>query len=133
MIQGKLSMIKIFGITQCDTVRKARKWLENKPLEFEFIDFRKPRFNAEHIQSWLTTISFEDIVNKRSKAWKDFSSAQQLDLMSSQNLEILISTPTLIKRPILQTKTDILLGFKEADYQALFETEHETATKTSVN
>jgi len=126
-------MIKIFGITQCDTVRKARKWLENKPLEFEFIDFRKPRFNAEHIQSWLTTISFEDIVNKRSKAWKDFSSAQQLDLMSSQNLEILISTPTLIKRPILQTKTDILLGFKEADYQALFETEHETSTKTSVN
>ncbi len=110
-------MIKLFGITNCDTVRKARKWLDENHIEVEFINFRKPDFTSEHIQSWLKIASFEDIVNKRSQAWKALSTAQQIELIKTQNLESLIKTPTLIKRPLLQTSTNIIFGFKESDYQ----------------
>lgn len=111
-------MIQLYGITNCDTVRKARKWLDANNIEFQFVDFRKSEFNTSAVESWLTLVSFDEIVNQRSKAWKALSAEQQTQLMQDQALSALVATPTLIKRPLLQTDTQILLGFKEAEYIA---------------
>lgn len=113
-------MNKLFGISNCDTVRKAKKWLEANQIDFEYIDFRKNQFSKEHIEDWLKKVNFEDIVNQRSQAWKALTDAQKHDLIENKQLALLLETPTLIKRPVLQTSETVLFGFKEAQYQAQF-------------
>lgn len=113
-------MTKLFGISNCDTVRKAKKWLEANQVDFEYIDFRKNAFSKEHIQDWLKRAHFEDIVNQRSQAWKALTDEQKHDLIALKQIALLLETPTLIKRPVLQTSETLLFGFKEAQYQAQF-------------
>lgn len=113
-------MNKLFGISNCDTVRKAKKWLETNQIDFEYIDFRKDQFSKEDIEAWLKKISFEDIVNQRSQAWKALTEEQKHDLIENKQFALLLDTPTLIKRPVLQTPEAILFGFKEAQYQEQF-------------
>lgn len=113
-------MNKLFGISNCDTVRKAKKWLEANQINFEYIDFRKADFTKEHIQDWLKKVEFEDIVNHRSQAWKSLTDEQKHDLIANKQFSLLLETPTLIKRPVLHTSETILFGFKEAQYQTQF-------------
>lgn len=112
-------MIKLYGIPNCDTVRKARKWLEAHQVAFQFINFRTDEFTEKNIQAWLKLADFSKIVNKRSQGWKSLTAEQQTDLMTNQNLSILVQTPTIIKRPVLVSDTQILFGFKKEDYEAL--------------
>lgn len=115
----------LFGISNCDTVRKARKFLENQPIEFTFHDFRKDGLQSSDIENWLAFVSFDDIVNKRSTSWRALEETQKT-LLSAQTptteaLNLLCANPTLIKRPVLQGQDKVLLGFKEADYQQCIE------------
>jgi len=113
-------MIKLYGIPNCDTVRKARKWLKTQQIEFQFINFRTDPFSEKNIQAWLKLVDFSQIINKRSQGWKSLTPEQQTDLIDHQNLSILVQTPTLIKRPVLETDDKILFGFKTEDYKILF-------------
>lgn len=111
--------ITLFGIPNCDTVRKAKKQLESQGVDFAFHDFKKQGLSIEQIQAWLEQQPIEFLVNKRSTSWKQLSDAQKEDLMSSADLSILTSMPTLIKRPVLQTEDQLLVGFKVDDYAKL--------------
>ena len=107
----------LYGIPNCDTVRKARKYLETNNVAFEFHDFKKQGLTLETIENWLTTQPIEVIVNKRSTSWKQLSDIQKEQLMAAEDLSPLTEMPTLIKRPVLETNSVLLFGFKEADYQ----------------
>ncbi|MCF6345362.1 MAG: arsenate reductase [Thiomicrorhabdus sp.] len=113
----------LYGIPNCDTVRKARKFLEAHQLNYQFHDFKKEGLSLSLIQSWLTQHPIEKLVNKRSTTWKQLSDAQKTQLMSQENLSILTEYPTLIKRPVLQienkTQQAIMIGFDEKSYQSL--------------
>ena len=113
-------MITLYGIANCDTVRKARKWLEAHQVPYHFHDFRKVGLSKETLQQWLQHFPLEKLVNKRSTSWRQLSEAEKQDLLDNQNLEILLQYPTLIKRPVLINAHKILIGFKEADYEHLF-------------
>ncbi len=112
-------MTTLYGINNCDTVRKAKKWLTDHQIDFTYVDFRKADFSEAHIQGWLTITSLTDIVNPRSQAWKKLSETEQQQLLEKADLALLVQTPTLIKRPVLQTKNKILFGFNETDYKNL--------------
>ncbi len=113
----------LYGIPNCDTVRKARKFLDTHQLKYLFHDFKKEGLSLSLIQSWLTQQPIEKLVNKRSTTWKQLSDAQKTQLMSQENLTILTEHPTLIKRPVLQiengTQSSIMIGFDEKAYQSL--------------
>lgn len=113
----------LFGISNCDTVRKAKKFLENAQIDYQFHDFRKDGLTPSHIEKWLKTVSMSDLVNKRSTAWRTLDEEQKALLSSDDDtleaLELLCKIPTLIKRPLLEKCDQILLGFKESDYQNL--------------
>lgn len=111
--------MKMYGIANCDTVRKARKFLENNRIDFSFHDFRKDGLTLEKIQQWLEKQPIETLVNKRSTSWKQLSEAQKNALMEKRDLSPLIETPTLVKRPVLEADSFLMIGFKEQDYQAL--------------
>lgn len=112
-------MIYLFGINNCDRVVKARKILQSTQLDFEFIDFRKGSFSKHHIEQWLKKVSIDDIVSKRSKAWKDLTEQQQKSLFTGVELQLLIDNPTLIKRPVLVTDNHITFGFDQKIYDKI--------------
>lgn len=114
----------LYGISNCDTVRKAKKYLENQHADFQFHDFRKDGLTPAHIQQWLNSVSFADIVNKRSTSWRSLDEEAKntlsSEVASDDALDILSRQPTLIKRPVLQVADKVFIGFKESDYQSLF-------------
>ena len=112
----------LYGISNCDTVRKARKFLEANHIDFTFHDFRKDGFNLELFNQWLQLQPLETLINKRSTSWKQLTDSQKQGLTDGSDLSPLIDMPTLIKRPILNTNNQLLVGFKQAEYQSLIET-----------
>lgn len=113
----------LYGIPNCDTVRKARKHLEQNNLPYQFHDFKKEGVTLERLQTWLQQHPITTLVNKRSSTWRQLSETQKEALISHGDLSILIESPTLIKRPVLQTENTLnpqtIIGFKESEYQKL--------------
>ena len=106
-------MITLYGIANCDTVRKAKKWLETHNLAYQFHDFRKDGLDQKTIETWLQKVDLNTLVNKRSTTWKQLSDEEKTALMEQGQIEILLQHPTLIKRPVLVKDDQILVGFKE--------------------
>lgn len=106
----------LYGISNCDTVRKARKFLENQQVDFLFHDFRKDGLDVATIQNWLKTIDFSELLNKRSTTWKNLSESDR-QAIENQDLTLLAQNPTLIKRPVLVTENTLLVGFNPERYQ----------------
>lgn len=109
----------LYGIPNCDSVRKARKFLADQHIHYDFHDFKKEGLALETIQNWLQIQPIEVLVNKRSTSWKQLTEDQKSNLMNQTDLSLLCEMPTLIKRPVLQAEHLLLVGFKQDEYQAL--------------
>lgn len=108
----------LFGIPNCDTVKKARQFLDNSNTPYQFHDFRKDGLAVETIQAWLSEVDYTSLINKRSTTWKQLNENQR-QAIEQQDLNLLCQYPTLIKRPVLQHNKQVLIGFNQADYQNL--------------
>lgn len=113
-------MIKIYGIPNCDTVRKAVKWLETENIEHQFIDYRKNPLARSEIESWDKAIGWENFLNKRSTAWKPLPQEVKDNIDKDSALDLMLDKVTLIKRPVLVKDNDVHLGFKPEMYQEIF-------------
>jgi len=111
--------MKMYGIPNCDTVRKARKFLDANQIDYEFHDYKKQGIETTTIEGWLKQQALSALVNKRSTSWRQLTDEQKEALTSGSDLTALTEMPTLIKRPVLETSDNLLVGFKEADYQQL--------------
>ena len=113
-------MTVLYGIKNCDTVKKARKWLDENGVAYRFHDFREQDIEKKQVTDWVRQLGWESVVNKRSTTWKQLS-AEQRDSMDEQSAIIaIIDNPTLVKRPLLDMNGDYRVGFKAADYAAIF-------------
>ena len=113
-------MTKLYGIKNCDTVKKARTWLEQQGVNYEFHDFRVDGLTAAQVQGWIAELGLDTLVNKRSTTWKELSDSQKDSFNSETAVQIIVDNPTLIKRPLLDTGALRQVGFNDADYQKLF-------------
>jgi Spx/MgsR family transcriptional regulator len=113
-------MNTLFGIPNCDTVKKARVWLEANNIPFKFHDFRKDGLDESTVQDWLKTLGTDVLVNKRSTSWKQLSDADKEAVLSGTASPIITATPTLIKRPVLLTADGLNVGFKADQYSNIF-------------
>lgn len=107
----------LYGISNCDTVRKARRFLEQENIEFSFHDFRKDGLTAEHIEAWLQQVDVNTLINKRSTTWKQLDEANREKVLAGDIIDICIANPTLIKRPVLSQQDKVIVGFSEKTYQ----------------
>lgn len=125
-------MTTLYGIKNCDTVRKARKWLSASGVNYAFHDFRDEGINSALIDQWLTHADLASLINKRSTSWKALDDSEQNAINTALSddakerdvaraLTILVATPTLIKRPVLANSKGVEVGFSEKRYQALLE------------
>ncbi|GIU48115.1 arsenate reductase [Shewanella sairae] len=110
----------LFGIKNCDTVRKARKWLEANQLDVKFHDFREDGLTTEQIEQWVSVVGWEALFNKRSTSFRNLTDTEKSDINQQKAIALMALYPTLIKRPVLVLDTQVQVGFKEADYQKWF-------------
>ena len=106
-------MIKIYGLKNCDTCRKAMKWMENEKIEYLFHDVRKDKLSSDTIINWIENVGTEQLPNRRSTTWRNLSENEKDLLVSGGEVDLLIKYPALIKRPVFVLENDILVGFKE--------------------
>lgn len=110
---------KLYGIKNCDTVKKTRKWLEQNNIDYEFHDYRVDGLDLAMLENFATALSWEKMLNRRSTSWRQLSDTEKTDLDINKALKLMLDHPTLIKRPVLQTQDNMLIGFSEPEYQAL--------------
>lgn len=113
-------MITLYGIKNCDTVKKAREWLTKNKVDYHFHDFRGDGLSEDKVSNWITDIGIETLVNKRSTTWKELDETTKANFNEQNAVAIIIKNPTLIKRPLLDTGTQKYVGFKDADYVMIF-------------
>lgn len=110
-------MIKLYGISNCDTIKKARRWLEEQAVEYCFHDFRKDGLDQPLVAEWLSQVGSQVLLNKRGTTWRKLSAEQQQQAESAELAALLTEHPALIKRPVLcgAGKT-IIVGFNTEHY-----------------
>lgn len=113
-------MTTLYGIANCDTVRKARKWLSSHDVDYQFHDFHKDGLTAKQINTWVKTIGWETLLNRRGQTWRKLADTDKADLTEARAMKLMQAKPTLIKRPVLEVNNQVYVGFTAADYQQLF-------------
>lgn len=113
--------MKMYGIKNCDTVKKARAWLDLHRISYEFIDFKKTPPSTDEIARWCNALGVNVVLNRRGTTWKKLAENEQNTTNSEAGaIAVMAAHPSAIKRPIIETGSDCLIGFDEASYQAQF-------------
>ncbi len=113
-------MTILYGISNCDTIKKAQHWLTKNDHPFTFYDYRKMGVSTDLIETFLKHLPVSQLLNKRSTTYRKLSYQQKQNITNKTAVLLFIEFPTLIKRPLLIHNETYLLGFKESDYQAIF-------------
>lgn len=115
------NMTVLYGIKNCDSVKSARSWLEANSIVHHFHDFKLDGLSKDKLQAWLDEVGPEVLVNKRSTTWKQLSSKDQDMAMGKIASAVILANPTLIKRPVLECGGHVYVGFRQEEYESLFE------------
>lgn len=114
--------ITVYGIPNCNTVKKARSYLEAKGVAYEFHDFKKHGAPAEKLQHWCDRFGWEKVVNRAGMTWRKLEDSVKHGISDDASAIALMQEKTsVIKRPVVEVKGEAkALGFKEVDYDAIF-------------
>ncbi len=111
--------VTVFGIPNCDTVKKARKWLDANDVSYEFHDYKKKGIEEATLTAWSKALGWEALLNRRGTTWRKLDEAQKQDIDEDRAIELMLEHTSMIKRPVIQHKAGLLLGFDETAYEAL--------------
>ncbi|MDH5784826.1 MAG: ArsC family reductase [Chromatiales bacterium] len=116
-------MVILCGIKNCDSVKKARNWLEGRGINYQFHDFRSDGLQRERVQQWNRAVGWETLLNRRGTSWRQLPQQTRDDIDESSALALMLENPTLIKRPVLELNDgSVHVGFNAEHYAALFPT-----------
>lgn len=113
-------MTTLYGISNCDTIKKAKKYLTDKNIDFTFHDYRKDGVNLEMITEFAAHIDWQVLVNKRGTTYRQLSDEQKQNLDKDTALNLLVEQPAMIKRPVMFHEQSYHLGFKPAQFDEIF-------------
>ena len=112
-------MVDLYGIPNCDTVKKARKWLDANDIGYTFHDYKKEGADADQLKRWIATFGVDTVVNKRGTTYRRLSDAEKEQAASPDNAaSLLVQHPSMIKRPVVEDASTLLIGFKENEWSA---------------
>jgi len=113
--------ITLYGIPNCDTVRKARGWLTENGVEHVFHDFKKAGVTRAMLEAWLADIPWETLLNRRGTSWRALPEVRRNAVRNADDaLVLMLETPSLIKRPVLALDDAVYCGYAESQYSDLF-------------
>ncbi|ELF4879706.1 ArsC family reductase [Vibrio parahaemolyticus] len=112
--------ITMFGIPNCDTIKKAKKWLEAENIAFDFHDYRKQGIDAQMVTEFCQALGWEQVLNKRGTTFRQLTQEQKDTLNEESAIALLVDNPAMIKRPILNVDGQLHIGFKADQYATIF-------------
>lgn len=110
--------LEFYGIPNCDTVKKARKWLEAKGSDYTFHDYKKEGADAARLEKWIEQAGWEKLLNRAGTTFKKLPDADKQDLDAAKAVAIMVAQPSTIKRPVVEYPGGLLVGFKEPEWEA---------------
>ncbi|MEM1196654.1 MAG: ArsC family reductase [Pseudomonadota bacterium] len=111
--------LQIYGIPNCDTVKKARKWLDAKGLAYRFHDYKKEGAPSDKLETWIAAKGLEIVLNTRGTTFRKLDEADKAKAQDRHNaVTLLVQHPSLIKRPVVEYEGGVLVGFKEDEWSA---------------
>jgi arsenate reductase (glutaredoxin) len=113
-------MVVFYGIPNCDTVKKARVWLDGREIEYRFHDYKKAGTDRDKLAVWCDAKGWETILNRAGTTFKKLPDADKADLDQTRAIQLMLNQPSMIKRPVLEYPGGLLVGFKLPDWEAAF-------------
>ncbi|OUS24957.1 arsenate reductase [Gammaproteobacteria bacterium 45_16_T64] len=106
----------MYGIKNCDTIKKARKWLETENIDYQFHDYKKEGVSREQLTLWIAQVGWEILVNKRGTTWRKLPDNIKDSIDEASAIEVMLENTSVIKRPVLDTGKKLLVGFSSDEY-----------------
>ncbi|WP_428149073.1 arsenate reductase [Brevundimonas sp.] len=110
----------LYGIPNCDTVKKARVWLDQHGRAFAFHDYKKAGIDRASLEGWVAEHGWEIVLNRNGTTFKALDAANKADLNADKAIALMLAHPSMIKRPVLDLRDRTIVGFKPEIYEATF-------------
>jgi arsenate reductase len=112
--------VTIYGIKNCDTMKKARAWLDKAGVQYAFHDYKTVGIDKAHLDRWSKDVGWETLLNRAGTTFRKLPDKDKEGLTAAKAMKLMMEQPSMIKRPVLETGKALLVGFKPDDYKAAF-------------
>jgi arsenate reductase len=111
--------VQLYGIPNCDTMKKARTWLEAQRVDYEFHDYKKSGVERAKLECWVRAAGWEALLNRAGTTFRKLPDAAKANLTEAKAINLMLEQPSMIKRPVLERGKTLLVGFSPEKYAAL--------------
>ncbi len=112
--------MKLYGIPNCDTVKKARSWLDARGLGYEFHDYKKAGIDADTLNRWAHEVGWEVLLNRAGTTFRKLGESDKADIDRGKAITLMMANPSMIKRPVVEGAGALIVGFRPDDWSASF-------------
>ncbi len=113
-------MIKLYAIPNCNTVKKARTWLDENNIEYEFHNYKKQGIDKESLQQWIDDLGWETVINRKGMTWRKLDENIRNSMNAEKAVDIMLENQSIIKRPLIIKQGKTILGFNADNYAEFF-------------
>ena len=113
-------MITVYGIPNCDTIKKAKKWLDANGIDYKFHDYKKKGITKSKLKDWCKQTDWEVLLNRRGTTWRKLDDETKDSINQTLAIGIMAENTSIIKRPVIENGDDIIVGFSEDTYEQAF-------------
>lgn len=117
---AKAAAVTIFGIKNCDTMKKARAWLDKRGVDYIFHDYKVAGADRAKLEAWLKEVGWETLLNRAGTTFRKLPDKEKVDLTQKKAIALMLEQPSMIKRPVLEVRGKLLVGFKPEEYEKAF-------------
>lgn len=110
-------MTTIYGIKNCDTMKKARAWLEERGVAYDFHDYKKAGTDRGRLERWVGQVGWEALLNRSGTTFRKLADADKEGLTEDKAIALMLAQPSMIRRPVLEWKGKVIVGFKPGSYE----------------
>lgn len=112
--------VTLYGIRNCDTMKKAWTWLDEHAVAYDFHDYKKQGLARERLETWARQVGWEVLLNRAGTTFKKLPDEERIDITQAKAIQLMLAQPSMIKRPVLEGGGALLVGFKAEVYAAQF-------------
>ena len=109
--------VTVYGISNCDTVKKARKWLDARGIEYAFHDYKKVGADTAKLEGWASVAGWETLLNKRGTTFRKLDDTTKTDIDEPKAVKLMAQHTSMIKRPVVEYHGGLLIGFNEDEWE----------------
>jgi arsenate reductase len=113
-----MANVTVYGIKNCDTMKKARTWLDEHGVQYDFHDYKVSGVERERLEGWCKKVGWEVLLNRSGTTFRKLPDADRADLDERKAVALMLAQPSMIKRPVLERGAKLLVGFDPAKYEA---------------